>query len=57
LQAVSPLNVLQRGYAILFDEHGTVLRSALGVSPGSSLSARLQDGELLLQVRDAHAED
>lgn len=57
LQAVSPLNVLQRGYAILFDENGTVLRSALGVSPGSSLSARLKDGELLLQVRDAHAED
>jgi len=52
LQAVSPLNVLQRGYAILFDENGKVLRSALGVAPGSSLSARLHDGELLLSVRE-----
>ena len=50
LQAISPLNVLQRGYAILFDANGKVLRSALGVSPGSSLRARLQDGELALKV-------
>ncbi|HET9835479.1 MAG TPA: exodeoxyribonuclease VII large subunit [Rhodanobacteraceae bacterium] len=50
LQAVSPLNVLQRGYAILFDANGTVLRSVQGAAPGMPLTARLQDGELALKV-------
>ncbi|HET6912764.1 MAG TPA: exodeoxyribonuclease VII large subunit [Rhodanobacteraceae bacterium] len=52
LQAVSPLNVLQRGYAILFDENGFVLRSAKAAAPGAKLTARLQDGELALVVRE-----
>ena len=52
LQAVSPLNVLQRGYAILFDENGFVLRSARAAAPGAKLTARLQDGELALVVRE-----
>ncbi|HET6906517.1 MAG TPA: exodeoxyribonuclease VII large subunit [Rhodanobacteraceae bacterium] len=52
LQAVSPLNVLQRGYAILFAESGEVLRSAHDVGVGTLLTARLQDGELALIVRE-----
>jgi exodeoxyribonuclease VII large subunit len=50
LNAVSPLGVLRRGYAILFDDAGDVLRSAHGVMPGTRLRARLADGELPLQV-------
>lgn len=50
LNAVSPLAVLQRGYAILFDENGMVLRSARDVPPGTPLTARLRDGELPLTV-------
>jgi exodeoxyribonuclease VII large subunit len=56
LQAVSPLNVLQRGYAILFDEGGAVVRSVQGTAPGAPLTARLQDGELALKVIDGRAE-
>ncbi len=52
LNAVSPLEVLQRGYAILLDENGTVLRSARGVAAGTSLTARLRDGTLPLIVRE-----
>ncbi len=52
LNAVSPLEVLQRGYAILFDESGVVLRSARGVAAGAALTARLHDGELPLVVRE-----
>ena len=48
LHAVSPLATLERGYAILFDAEGKVLRSALGVQPGNELRARLADGELAL---------
>ena len=50
LHAVSPLEVLQRGYAILFDESGGVLRSAHDVVPDARLRARLADGELPLKV-------
>jgi len=53
LHAVSPLATLERGYAILFDAEGQVLRSAQGVEPGTALRARLADGELALKVRDA----
>ncbi|HTV84086.1 MAG TPA: exodeoxyribonuclease VII large subunit [Dyella sp.] len=50
LHAVSPLATLERGYAILFDAQGKVLRSAQHVAAGTSLRARLADGELPLQV-------
>ncbi|WIG55001.1 MAG: Exodeoxyribonuclease VII large subunit [Rhodanobacteraceae bacterium] len=50
LNAVSPLDVLKRGYAILFDESGRVLRSATGVRADERVRARLADGELALKV-------
>ncbi|MES2402933.1 MAG: exodeoxyribonuclease VII large subunit [Pseudomonadota bacterium] len=53
LNAVSPLDVLKRGYAILFDESGRVLRSATGVHADERVRARLADGELALKVENA----
>ena len=53
LHAVSPLATLERGYAIVFDADGKVLRSVQGVEPGSTLRARLADGELGLLVRES----
>ncbi|MEW9570194.1 exodeoxyribonuclease VII large subunit [Rhodanobacter sp. Si-c] len=50
LHAVSPLATLERGYAILFDAEGKVLRSVLGVESGAGLRARLVDGELTVRV-------
>ena len=52
LHTVSPLATLERGYAILFDANGRVLRTAQGVEPGAALRARLTDGELTLRVDD-----
>jgi len=52
LHAVSPLATLERGYAILFDANGQVLRSANNVAAGTALRARLADGELPLKVTD-----
>jgi exodeoxyribonuclease VII large subunit len=52
LHAVSPLATLERGYAILFDAEGKVLRSAQNLAKGTPLRARLADGELPLQVSD-----
>lgn len=53
LHAISPLDVLKRGYAILFDESGNVLRSVHDTRPGAAVHARLADGELPLRVHDA----
>ncbi len=50
LHAVSPLATLERGYAILFDAGGHVLRSVKNVPVGTPLRARLADGELPLKV-------
>ncbi|MDO1528526.1 exodeoxyribonuclease VII large subunit [Fulvimonas sp. R45] len=50
LHAVSPLATLERGYAILFDAEGKVLRSAGEIAPGSAVRARLADGERRLHA-------
>jgi exodeoxyribonuclease VII large subunit len=50
LHAVSPLATLERGYAILFEATGQVLRSVQHVAIGTPLRARLADGELALRV-------
>ena len=50
LHSVSPLATLERGYAIIFDVGGHVLRSSKNVSAGTPLRARLADGELPLKV-------
>ena len=50
LDALSPLKVLGRGYAIPKREDGTVLRSARAARPGDRLALRLCDGEISCEV-------
>ncbi len=50
LHSISPLATLERGYAILFDTSGGVLRSAHNIATDTPLRARLADGELALRV-------
>jgi len=52
LHAVSPLATLERGYAILFDQTGRVVRSANAVAAGETVKVRLADGELAMKVLD-----
>ncbi|MGO4700184.1 exodeoxyribonuclease VII large subunit [Dyella sp. 2RAB6] len=49
LHAISPLATLERGYAILFDEQGRVIRTASNVAPDARVRAKLADGELKLR--------
>jgi exodeoxyribonuclease VII large subunit len=51
LHAVSPLATLERGYSIIFDANGAVVRSSKGIGEGTPLRARLADGELPVVVR------
>jgi exodeoxyribonuclease VII large subunit len=46
LHAVSPLATLERGYAIVFDENGKVVKRADDVASGDALRIRLAEGEL-----------
>jgi len=50
LDAMSPLRVLERGYAIAHDAEGHVLRDAQTISVGDELRLRLWQGELDCRV-------
>ena len=50
LDALSPLKVLGRGYAIPQKEDGGVVRSTTGVIPGDALRLRVADGEISCKV-------
>jgi exodeoxyribonuclease VII large subunit len=50
LDALSPLAVLSRGYAIVRLPDGRIVRQAQEVQPGDSLTLRLGGGELQAQV-------
>lgn len=52
LDAMSPLKVLTRGYAITQKDDGTMLRSVSQVSAGDSILIRLQDGALNARITD-----
>ena len=53
LDALSPLRVLSRGYAVAFDERGHALTSAAAVKAFDQVRVRLHDGELTAQVLDS----
>ena len=53
LDAMSPLKVLGRGYAIPQKADGTVVRSVEQARPGEHLILRLSDGELPCKVLEA----
>ena len=50
LDALSPLGVLQRGYAIAQDASGRLLRDAAAVARGDAISVRLAKGKIVARV-------
>ncbi len=46
LQALGPVAVLRRGYALALDEDGRILRGIAGFSPGEAFTLRLLDGRV-----------
>ena len=51
LNQLSPMKVLDRGYAIVFDEQGTVVRSAAAVRLGDPIQVQLARGRLHAEVK------
>lgn len=50
LDSLSPLSVLARGFAIVTDSQGNIIKSAAEVTTDDEVSARLAQGELSLKV-------
>lgn len=52
LHQLSPLRVLERGYAIVQDEHGRILKDAAAAALDSEIGVRLARGRLSARVTD-----
>jgi exodeoxyribonuclease VII large subunit len=50
LQSLSPLAILDRGYALVFDSEGTLLKDSGRIKVGDEISARLAHGEIQARV-------
>jgi len=50
LEALSPLAILNRGYALVFDANGQLLKDAARLKAGDNLSARLARGSVRARV-------
>jgi len=46
LESLSPLAILERGYALVFDSEGNLLKNAQRVKVGEQISARLAHGQI-----------
>jgi len=51
MEALSPLAILDRGYALVFDSSGKLLKDSKQVKPGDDISARLARGEIVATVK------
>ncbi|NQY02672.1 MAG: exodeoxyribonuclease VII large subunit [Halieaceae bacterium] len=57
LEPLNPLATLQRGYAIITDDTGTVVTQSEALSAGDSVTARLADGSAELRVSETHPDN
>jgi exodeoxyribonuclease VII large subunit len=55
LNSLSYERVLDRGFAVILDEAGTIIRTPAQVKPGESLTARLAEGDLAVSASGAPA--
>ena len=55
LETLSPLAVLQRGYALIFDAAGNLVKDAAQLNPGDAVRARLARGEIQAAVTASNA--
>jgi len=51
VEALSPVAILERGYALVFDAAGKLIKDAGRVKPGDEISARLARGEIAATVK------
>ena len=57
LHALSPLAVLDRGYALVLNEEGTLIRSAAQLAAGDRVLTRMHDGVFTSRIESAAARE
>ena len=50
LHALSPLNILERGYSLVFDVAGNLVKDSSQVNPGDEIRARVHRGQIRAKV-------
>jgi exodeoxyribonuclease VII large subunit len=53
ITALSPVAILDRGYALVFDSKGRLLKDPAQVFPGEQIRARVAKGEIVAKVEKA----
>jgi len=56
LGALSPVKILDRGYALVFDENSVLVKDATQLQPGHQVSARLARGRFIAEVKKTSRE-
>ncbi len=51
LEGLSPLNILERGYALVFDSAGNLVKSSEQVQPGEEITAQLHRGRIRATIK------
>jgi exodeoxyribonuclease VII large subunit len=51
LNALSPVKILERGYALVFDENGALVKDVAQLKSGSEISAQVARGRLTAEVK------
>lgn len=57
LAALSPVAILERGYSLIFDANGALIKDAAALSPGDLIRARLAHGELHATIQSVRPVD
>jgi exodeoxyribonuclease VII large subunit len=52
LEVLSPVAILDRGYALVFDASGNLVKNAARLSPEDNIRARLAEGEFTAKVTE-----
>jgi exodeoxyribonuclease VII large subunit len=52
IDALSPLKILDRGYALVFDANGRLVKDATQLQPGHEISARVARGSFVAEVKE-----
>jgi exodeoxyribonuclease VII large subunit len=57
LEALSPVAILNRGYALVFDAKGQLVKDAARLKAGDEVSARLARGRVRARVTSTESSD
>src|SRR5579862_360966 len=56
LETLSPLAILDRGYALVFDDSGHLIKDSAQVAPGDEIAVRVAKGEIRAKVNETKKE-